>query len=302
MEKVSFNSCVQNSLSNYNVNPIKKVPANAEGLTFQAQIHEVTDSLNIRNSKEIYLEKLNKLFPNAQFDKVCDNINNDFGIDKPAKITLVGDNDGVAAGGYNFEKNEITLSLNDLLGSDTKIVGIKNGKKTVLVSPSEKLPLFIDKENADKFIKLHSQHGNLGFDKLVAEPITEDEQRKFVIQKLSHEIIHSQQHMIIRKTEGMGEKEIIKAWQHDKPDNLIENYILNWKTDSAYNRSYWKNQPKTKQTIKQNSPAGYLAKTWLEAIRNYPPVNSPEYTKNPIEVDAYLRSAQYVINKYGNWN
>jgi len=303
MEKVSVNPCVQNRLYNYNNCQIQQnAPINNVGIGFNTVGNTVTDTLNIRSKKEIQLEKLNKLFPNGGFDKLCQDINKDFGIDKPAEIKLVGDSDGIRGGGFTFEKNEITLSLGDLLDSDTKIVGIKNGKRTVLVSPIVKLPLFVDKKSAEEFVKMQSQNGNLGFDQLIAEPVTENEQRKFITQKVSHEIIHSQQHMIIRKTEGMGEKEIIKAWTHEKPKNLIENYILNLKTENLFNKSYWKNQPKTEQQIKKDSPAGYLAKTWLEAIRNYPPVDSPEYTKNPIEVDAYMRSAQYAARKYGAWS
>jgi len=298
MEKVNLFSCVQNPLY---ISNVKQTAPSANEVSFKSA-GGVTDTVSLRTQKERYLDELNKLFPDGGFDGLCNRINKDFGIDKPAQVKLVSDDDGVVAGGFNFNRNEITLSLSDLLGSDTKIVGIKDGKRTVLTSPSVKLPLFIDKKNAENFLTLHSQHGNLGFDKLVAEPVTEDDKRKFIAQKVAHEIIHSQQHMIMRKTEGIGEKEVIKAWTHGKPKNMIENYLLNLQTEKMYNNSYWKTQPETEQSIKQNSPASALAKIWLEAVRNYPPVDSPEYTQNPIERDAYIRSAQYVYNKYGAWS
>ncbi|MCM1264610.1 MAG: hypothetical protein NC200_00285 [Candidatus Gastranaerophilales bacterium] len=253
------------------------------------------------DKKDVQMKRLNELFPNGGIDKVYDDMNKTFGIDKPAKLTFVGDNDGVVGGGFTFSKNEINLSLTDLL-SDTKIVGVKDGKRTVLISPSVGLPLFVDRQLADNFVKMHSQNGNLGFDELVAEPVTDNEQRKFIIQKISHEVIHAQQHMILRRTEGIGEKEIIKAWTHKKPKNMVEQRTLNMITEKLYEQSYWAGQPETEKTIKKGTVPEAFAKTWLEAIRNYPPVDSPEYNKNAIELDAYKRSAAYAYKTCGAWN
>lgn len=253
----------------------------------------MTDTINLKSKKAIYEEKLNKLFPNGEFEKVYDKITKDFEIDIQPSLSFVGNDDGIAAGGFNFEKNTITLSLEDIMGSDTKIVGIKNGKRTILFSPSVKLPLFVNKEGADAFVEKFSKAGKLGYDELVVEPVTPEEQRNFIIQKVSHEMIHAQQHMFIRQTEGMGEKEIIKAWTHAKPKNLIEKALLDFKTDVLYKNSYWADKPETKKTIPQNSGKAILAKIWLEAIRNYPKVDSPEYVNNALEKDAYNRSAAY---------
>lgn len=287
---------------NISFNPITSIKMPVfKGNNVNYTSEPVQDSFVRSDKKEIQMKKLNELFPNGGVDKVYDEINKDFGIDKPAKLNFWGDNDGVVGGGYTFEKNEINLSLSDLL-SDTKIVGIKDGKRTVLISPRNGLPLFINKSFADDFVKLQSQKGNLGFDELFAEPLTEKEQQKFVVQKITHEVIHAQQHMILRQTEGIGEKEIIKAWTHKKPKNMIEKKSLEMITDKLYEQSYWSNQPKTEQKIKKRTIPEAFARTWLEAIRNYPPVDSPEYEKNPIEMDAYRRSAQYAYKKYGPWN
>ena len=130
----------------------------------------------------------------------------------------------------------------------------------------------------------------------------EEEQKKFVIQKLAHEVIHAQQHMIMRQTEGIGEKEIIKAWTHEKPKNMIDRAILGYKVQALYNKSYWAKKPETEKKVPSNSSSSIIAHIWLEAVRNYPPVNSPAYERNAIEVDAYDRSAQYLKTKYGWWN
>ena len=305
METVSVNTCVHPRFCNFA--PI----STPRTLSTPSQVFNVGapigasanfDTVSIRSEKERYIEKLNKLFPNNSINTLYNNVNRDFGIDKPATLNFVIKNDGVTAGGYTFSKNEIDLSLEDLLNSDTKIVGIKDGKKYTIVSPQVKLPLFVDKKSAEQFVQMYSQNGNLGFDMLVAEPVTEDEQRKFIVQKMAHEVVHAQQHMILRQTEGIGEKEIIKAWTHEKPKDILEEGFLKIDTNNIYNNSYWKNQPETPKTISLDSPLGNLSKTWLEAIRDYPPFDSPEYNVNAIEADAYNRSALYVAQKLGWWN
>lgn len=302
MEKVNSYSCVSTPLtflSGVNVNKASQVQSDVfkTGAVSQPTI----DTVNFRSKKEILTEKFNKLFPNNEFSQIYDNITKDFGIDKQPTLKLYDEEDGVAGGGYTFNRNEISMSLSDLLDSDTKIVGIKDGKRIVLISPSVKLPLFVDKQSADAFIKMQSQHGNMGFDELIAEPLTPKEQKKFIVQKISHEMVHAQQHMIMRQTEGIGEKEVYKAWLHEKPQNMIEKAILDIKVNTFFPKTYWGNQPETEKTISADSPKGKIAHLWLDAVRNYPPVDSPEYVKNPIEQDAYNRSAQYANAKFGPW-
>ena len=262
----------------------------------------VQDSFVKLDKKQIYLDKLNKLFPNNSIQLIYNTMNKELGIDKPAKITFTTSDDGIAGGGFTYSKNEINLSLEDLLASDTKIVGIKDGKRTILISPSVKLPLFVNKEMANQFVEHHSKNGNLGFDQLVIEPVTDEEQRKLIVQKIYHEVVHSQQHMIMRQTEDIGPKEISKAWTHLKPGNLIENFILDRKMDTVFKDSFWANEPESKPKFDKYSDVGKIAHVWLEAIRNYPAVDSPEYTKNPIELDAYNRSYEYINKKFGGWN
>lgn len=259
------------------------------------------DTVKIRDRKEINIEKLNKLFPNGELQRVYDEMNKDFGIDRAPHLRFVGNNDGVVAGGFTFSKNEITMSLEDLMESDTKIVGIKNGKRTVLTSPKNKLPLFVSKQMAQASVAALAKNGNLGYDQLVIEPLTEEEHKKFIVQKISHEVIHAQQHMVMRQTEGIGEKEVMAAWTHDKPQNMIDKAILGFKVRDMFNRSYWADKPETEKTISADSEMGKKAKEWLEAVRNYPAVESPEYEKNAIEVDAYNRSAEYAEKKFGPW-
>ena len=300
MEKVSMYSCVNTPITTPGVNRTDNTPYQTGVFsTFRAGNTNQIDTVNFRSKKDIYVEKINKLFPNGELQQVYDKINKDFGLDRPAHLRMVCEDDGVQAGGFTFSKNEIVLSMSDLLDSDTKVVGIKNGKRVVLTSPKNQLPLFVDKKSAEAFVAVHSQHGNLGFDRLEVEPVTKDEQKKLIVQKIAHEVIHAQQHMYMRQTEGIGEKEIFKAWTHIKPKNLIDKAVLDYKTNDSMNKSYWAGEPETEKTISADSTKGHLAKIWLEAVRNYPPVDSPEYEKNAIEVDAYTRSAEYLKQNYG---
>lgn len=275
---------------------------NVQGGMFTPALNQTNlDTVTIRDKKEIYLEKLDKLFPNGGVEQAYKDICRDFGIIDPPHLEFCGSKDNAVGGGYTFNKNEISISIEDLMESDTKIVGIKNGKREILTSPKVKLPLFIDKKNAQLFLYAQSKNGNMGYDKLVAEPLTPDEQRKFVIQKLAHEVIHAQQHQIMQQTEGIDSKDIFRAWTHYKPKNLIDKYVFDFQTDRAFKMIYWGDKPEREKIYSQDSKEGQLAKVWLEAVRNYPPVTSPEYEQNAIEKDAYERSAQYTADKYGSW-
>ena len=299
--KVVSNCCVTSN------NPIFSSKRNFEqniGLFNNsiATTNPVQDSFVKIDKRQIYTDRINHLFPNNSLIIIYNSINKELGIDKPAKINFTTSDDGVTGGGYTYSKNEINLSLEDLVSSNTKIVGIKDGKRTILISPSVKLPLFVNKEMASQFIEHHSRNGNLGFDQLIAEPVTDEEQRKLIIQKIYHEVVHAQQHMIMRKTEGIGAKEITKAWTHAKPSNLIERVMLNNRVEKLHENSFWANEETDKKTIDKYTDLGKLAYVWLEGIRNYPAVDSDEYTKNPIELDAYNRSYEYINKKFGGWN
>lgn len=256
---------------------------------------------SIKNNNESNLEQLNKLFPNGELIKFYNQMSEELGLDIPPKLNFVSTEDKIKGGGYTFLKNEINMNLADLTDTNLKIVGIKNSKKETLVSPNEQLPLIVNKDNANLFLEVQAKKGNLGFDKLIAEPTSIDDRKKLILQKIYHELIHAQQHMIMRQTEGIGTKEIIKAWTHKQPKNVLEEYLLDIQANKQYNSSVWV-QSQTNTKYHKDSLSGQIAKKWLEAIRNYPPIDSPEYTKNPIESDAYNRSAEYIKRNFGGWN
>ena len=303
MEKVCLNQCVPNVRYLGNCEPnyaCRPVFTGLDGLnTFRTVSANNTDTVNFRDKKSVQLEKLNKLFPDGGFEKVYNEMGKDLGLDYMPEMRFVGDDDGVMAGGYTFSENKVTMSLSDLIDNDTKIVGIKDGKRTVLTSPKNNLPLFINSKTAQITAMVLAKKGNLGYDKLVVEPLTEEEHRKFIVQKVVHELIHAQQHMVMRNTEDIGAREVLKAWTHEKPKNMIEKAILGFKTEKRYNTSYWLGKPGSDDKISKDSELGQKAHEWLEAVRNYPKVDSPEYETNAIEVDAYNRSAQYLKDKYG---
>lgn len=283
--------------TNYQSNPINSTNRDAVKTTFET----FQDSLTLRSPKEIKMEKLNKLFPNGSLITTYYQMNKEFGIDKPAKLNLVDEKDCKVGGGYTFTKNEINMNLSDLIESDTKIIGIKNGVATTLVAPNEQLPLFVDKKSAQEFIKTQSLQGNMGYDQLIAVPVTANEQKKFILQKIAHEVIHSQQHMIMRNSENIGTKEIIKAWNNHTPENLIEKFYYGIKNYIDYKMSVWDKIEKEVEAL-DNEAMNETATTWLNAVKNYAEVDTQEYLKNDLETDANNRAAEYIQNKYGAWN
>ena len=301
MEKVSFSTCVNTPMFKSTFQTVQ-TPSQSYYSVFYPTNQPYIDTVQIRSKKDIQLEKLNRLFPNGGIEQLYNEINKDFGIINIPSLKLYGDNDGITAGGYTFNKNEISLSLSDLLDSDTKLVGIKDGKRTILTSPKIKLPLFVDKKTAQYFIYSQYQKGNMGYDQIVAEPVTPDEQRKFIAQKMAHEVVHAQQHQTMCQTEDIGAKEVYKAWTHFKPQNLIEKYVFDFKSDNSFKYTYWGKKTDTEKIYSITSREGQFAKIWLDAVENYPPVDSPEYENNAIEKDAYERSAAYADSKFGTWN
>lgn len=278
-----------NNISSINaISPIKIKNIGFRGVT------QPNDSFQSTMSPEMVVRKnFEALFPNDEINKIYNKINQDFRITHPPKLNFVYDETSQLGGGYTFNKNEIEMNLYDLMTSNKKIVGVKNGKKIPLISPKDKLPLFINKDTADMFVDMHNKNGSLGFDKLIVEDVTPKEHKKFIIQKIAHECVHAKQHQTLRETEGIGDKEIIKAWTHIKPKNMIEEESLNKYVDQIYQTTPWAKlgDPEVKYT--KGSPVYQKALGLLEAIRNYPPVTSPLYTSNQLEREAFDVAAIY---------
>ena len=244
-------------------------------------------------------DKLYSIMPKEQLNKEFNDICKNLKLDINPKLDIVDSYNDGRGGGYNFYRHEVSLCASDLVCSDYKIVGTKAGKKTVLVDPKTLSPLFSTKDMAEEFVKSAQARKNYGYDSIEMVPTTIEDKKRLIIQKLSHELIHAQQHMLMRQTEGIGEKEIIKAWTHGKPRNSEEEKQLNDFVEKSFARSFWADKEKTKVKIPKNSPVAMLTYQWLNAVKNYPPVNSIEYLTNAIEVDAYRRSAAYAQNIFG---
>jgi len=289
------NYCVP-GLSYYRINPLSKVDFRQNSaMTNSLQSPSTDVFVKNTNPKETAERKFNQLFPNGEFEKIYSDINNRFGVSNTPSLNLIYDETMQLGGGYTFESNSINMNLYDLMSSDKKIVGIDQyGQKHNLISPTEKLPAFVNEKLAQQFVDSANAQGSLGYTKLIVEDVTPDEQRKFIVQKIAHECIHAKQHQIIRETEGFSDKDIIKAWTHKTPKNIIESAILNQETNTRYNNSYWRNRPEAEKKYQKGSPMYNVAYAYLNAIQNYPPVTSPEYNKNLLEVEAYNLSYKYV--------
>ncbi|MBE7713235.1 MAG: hypothetical protein E7Z87_05780 [Cyanobacteria bacterium SIG26] len=289
-----------NNLSSVNVFAAKSYNASRTQLSAPSFTGEDT-FVKSSNSDEIYVKKMNELFPNGSLDKIYAAMNKEFGIDIPAKLKLYGTSDGVQAGGYTYSKNEIGMSMQEFIENDHKVVGIKDGKKFTIMSPKINLPMFASKDLCNSFLNMPNNPYKMFFDKFEVVPISKDEQRKFILQRIVHEVIHAQQHMIMRQTSDIGELEVLKAWSHYIPNTQSDAEKFDNSAKEHIKKTFWGTQPPTSRLIAEDSQLGQLAHVWLEAVRYYPPVDSPEYNKNAIEVDAYNRSYDYIVKRFGKY-
>ena len=281
------------SMNNVGFNIIKFNPIKFKSTQVSTpQVRGVTQDTFTPSAENVARTNFEKLFPNGSINQVYEKINKDFQIDNPAELKFVYDPKSLQGGGFCFKDNLIEMNLYDLMAYDKKIVGIKGNKRIPLVSPKEKLPLFVTEDIGKNFVK----NNKLGFDKLVLEDVTPSEHRKYIIQKIAHECVHAKQHQILRETEGVGDKEILKAWTHLKPENLAEEEFLNQKVDKIYQASPWSKLPQPEVKYTKDSHVYSKSMSLLNAIRYYPPVTSPEYTTNALEREAFDVSAQYVRN------
>ncbi len=296
--KVTFNQFLQNA---YN-NSVQSEPQITQSSQLKTQnLGELKSDSFVRSEKtqDIYQQKLNALFPNGTLEKIYSQMGKELGIDILPTLKFYGPSDGIMAGGFTFNKNEISFSLNEIFDNNHKVVMVKNGMYKLLTSPNDNMPLFIDKTLGEQFVNANKEHFKKIVDDLKLVSMTDNDFRKFIIHKMYHELIHAQQHMIMRSTEGIGEKEIIKAWTHLAPENEADIQKLNEITENIYKNSYWANKPSTQQVHKKDSDIGKIAHIWLEAVRHYPPVDSPEYTINALESDAFKRSYEYLTKNFG---
>lgn len=254
----------------------------------------------VRESKEaFYARRLEEIFPNGELTELYDKLCNELELDYRPKLELVPANQGHAGGGYTFFSNQITLSLEDVVGSDTKIYAIKDGVKSLQTDEKTGIPMMTSKLIAAYLCHTPEAAKNVGVDKLIAEPASNDDIKKLFIQKLYHELVHAKQHMIMRQTEGIGAKEIITAWRHLPKNQNKPNIdkVLN----KLYKQSYWVNKS-TPIKYEKDSEQGIYAYKCLDAVKNYAPIESEEYKTNYMEVDAYKSSADYVNKRYGEWS
>ncbi len=247
-----------------------------------------------------YIERINELFPYGELDDIYAEMCKELELDYPPKLVFETGAPGETGGGYTFHSNKISLNIQDILSSDYKIMGVKDEKKETMVDPKTMTPLFINKAIAGLVVKNPQNAVVKGYDKLIAEPVSDEEQRKLFLMKLRHELVHARQHMIMRQSEGIGAKAVVKAWQHFPPNGGAPKYIIDQLVNSYYRKSYWADKP-DEIKYKKHSPEGEYAAKCLDAIQNYPPVASPLYNTNFIELEAYKNSSDYILEKYGNW-
>ena len=256
----------------------------------------------VRESKEVfYAKRLEQLFPNGELQRTYDAMCEELELDYKPRLNLTLPVMGNAGGGYSFGTNTVTLSLEDTLGSDTKLYGIKNGEKELQIDKETGVPMMTSKLLAAYIAYSPEAAKNKGLDAIVAEPASDEEIKKLFIQKLYHELVHAKQHMIMRQTEGIGAKNVFKSWGQGKKAPTTPSVVVNLRQEEAYRKSFWAKNSTPVKYSKDSEIANYANKC-LDAIKNYPPVDSPDYTKNFIEAEAFKESYNYIVENYGDWS
>ncbi len=285
---------------NPNIGIRQIAPAALQNEKFSTVKQTQPDTFVRTDNSAKYLERIEELFPYGELKDIYKDMCKELELDYPPTLVFETGEAGETGGGYYFESNKITLNINDILSSNYKIMGVKDGQKETLFDHKTMTPLFIKKAIAGLIVKNPQNAILKGYDELIAEPVTDEEQRKLFLMKLRHELVHARQHMIMRQTEDIGSKAIIKAWQHFPPGGGTFKYITDQLVNSYYQNSCWADKP-DEIKYKKHSPEGEYAAKCLASIQNYPPVTSPLYNLNFIEVEAYKSSSDYIIEKYGNW-
>ena len=151
------------------------------------------DLARTKSLREKYLDKLYEVFPKKQLSKFYSKINQDFGIDYPARISYSTSDSKSISTNYSFKDNTININLCELLDKTHKVIDKRTGK--TLISSFNQMPMFLSKQEAIDYVR-----NNLSSNYTV-KPITVKEQRKFILHKIAHEVVKAQQYMIMRQTQ-----------------------------------------------------------------------------------------------------
>jgi len=234
----------------------------------------------VQTQREEYLDKLYALFPKKQLNRCYTRINQDFGIDYPARLNFNASKDKNVATGYSFNNNTININLCELLDKRYKVVDKRNGR--TLISSYSQMPLFLTKEEAIEY-----KNSRLSSNCAII-PITPQEQRKYILHKIAHEVVKTQQFMIMRQTERIGDKGILKAQNHSdiiKRAGQLDNYAT-----YLCSGTFWKNH-ETPQTISKDCTIGQQALIWLCSLE--------DAAFDACQKDANQRASNYIKSTFG---
>ena len=236
------------------------------------------------SQKEIYMKELKKLFPENTLFNLYSKMNKDFGIDYPARLTFFAN--PASKSNYHFERNTIGLNLMDCLDREYKIVEkTKSGDKTVFSMVSN-MPLFLKSDEAQEVFQ--SKYGE-GFELVRLTPF---EKRKYVLQTLAHNVIHSQQFMLMRQTKNLGAGEVLYAKTNLKNFNQNRKQI----GEQLIKGTFW-DKHQTKETFEYESSFGRQALVWLSDLTS---TKGQEFSFK-MENDANTRAYNYIKATFGDY-
>lgn len=295
---------------NFGVNPvgINNMPSvnNAQLVDFKPHskyIRQMTQDTFIKSDRQdTVMEKLDKLFPNGELNKICEQIINVYGIEHPPEIQY-GIRDESVGMAYNRERNIITINPKfvDSLDKYHKLhVEFKDSEGNTISGyaphPEEEheLGFIIDTE---KFMKDNKFYAEKGIKTNIVK-YNDDDKRKEIIFLLAHELQHAHQAQIINQTEGLGMYNVLKQSAMKSTNNLIARKLIELNYDAIYKNSPWSTYNDTIKYSKDSQMGEYASKLY-EANMDYtnPDEDSKKYLNNFTEVDANKKAGEY-LDKY----
>lgn len=238
-----------------------------------------------KSTREIYMEEFEELFPKAIFDKFYKKLNQDFDIDYPPRINF-NFSQNAKFSGYEFRENRINFNLCEILDKKYKIISQDGDRRKTFISSLNKMPIFLTEEEKQEVLtakKINSSY------KIV--PLKKSEKRKYVVHKLTQDIICAQQYMFMRKCENIGAKGALEA--NIQSSCIHSKEQMNRYVDYLLETTFWAKK-ETKKDISKGTPIANQALIWLDSIQR-----KEKYGAS--KMDMFNRSYNYMLEKFGEY-
>lgn len=292
------NTSVNNVQASSSVNP-QKMSAATNPISVSA---DVAGDFFVKQSK---LEKplnnsdvlSNRIWGDAKIQDLYNQMAKSLNLPHPPTLTLV---DSMAnkdhGGGFNFAKNQISLNLEQYTGDQAFIMMEKGGKTAPFANNGMKV--VVPTTSAARFVeKMNAKNNGIVYS---VQKATDEDLKKVIEQTMYHELVHAQQHEVMRRTEGIGaEKLIINKGINNETLSPVQKAQREAYYKDVFKNSPWAELTQEEAKIPKNSKWGKFGCALYEAAKDYTSdVRSPKYASNLLEKDAYKRALEYIVKRF----